>query len=285
MITLLEPPVTGPRPAAPNQHRRLAELSRMVSASRLSLWLACRLKFYFKYVLHLEKPATPARHAGKTVHEVLRHWNSTRWRQRTFSRDRLRKLFDVQWERLQPAARAGWDDSEEASEREAAWRALEHYLVHGPIRADEKPLGVELPLEADLSRHGLPKLVGILDLVRPGGRIVEFKIAGRSPDPKQVLHLHAVQLSCYSVLYRVATGRKESCLELHHLIKTRIPKLVISIVSPATQAQLHRLFGQIESYQAGVERMDFVPSPGFQCAGCEYFQECRRWCGGKGANG
>jgi putative RecB family exonuclease len=152
---------------------------------------------------------------------------------------------------------------------------LEHYFSQTPIKTHEKPEAVEVRVEADLSSHGLPTLVGVLDLVRSGGRVVDFKLTGKSPDPQQLVHVHEVQLTCYSLLYRDATGRKESGLELHHLVKTKTPKLVVSLLPPITGSQHSRLFRQIESYQAGVERRDFVPSPGFHCAGCEYFDECR----------
>jgi putative RecB family exonuclease len=134
-------------------------------------------------------------------------------------------------------------------------------------------------VEADLSSRGRPTLVGVLALVRAGGRIVDFKVVGKSPDAGQLVQVHEVQLTCYSLLYRDATGRKESALELHHLVKTKAPKLIVSSLPPATESQHTRLFRQIESYQAGLERRDFVPSPGLHCAGCEYFTECRAWSG------
>lgn len=39
---------------------------------------------------------------------------------------------------------------------------------------------------ADLSKHGLPTLVGVIDLVRSGGRIVDFKLVGKTPAPEMV---------------------------------------------------------------------------------------------------
>ncbi len=180
--------------------------------------------------------------------------------------------------------RINWD-GEEQTERDSAWRALEHYFAETPIKADEKLEAVEVGVEADLSRHGLPDLVGVIDLVRAGGRIVDFKVVGKSPDPEQVVHVHEVQLTAYSLLYRDATGQKESGRELHHLVKTKAPKLVVSLLGPATEAQHSRLFRQIESYQAGLARKDFIPSPGFHCAGCEYFNECRRFTDWKEGHG
>ena len=37
-----------------------------------------------------------------------------------------------------------------------------------PIKADEKPEAGEAAVEADLSQHGLPTLIGIIDLIRAG---------------------------------------------------------------------------------------------------------------------
>ena len=54
---------------------RLEALAEEVSASRLGLWSSCRLKFYFKYVAQIKKPATPALHVGKTLHGVLQSWS------------------------------------------------------------------------------------------------------------------------------------------------------------------------------------------------------------------
>ena len=277
MIALAEPPVVthSPTPAAVD---RVAELSKTISASRLGLWLGCRLKFCFRYILQIQKPTTPSMHAGSTVHSVLQHWNMARWRREVFALERFKTLFGIQWAGLQDGAQIRWDGGEESG-RAAAWRALEHYFSKTPIKADERPEAVEVSVEADLSKHGLPTLVGIIDLVRSGGRIVDFKVVGKSPEAEKAQHVHEVQLTCYSVLFRDATGRKESGLELHHLVKTKTPKLVVSEMPPATEQQRTRLFRQIESYQAGLERRDFVPSPGFHCAGCEFWSECRRWGG------
>ena len=66
-------------------------------------------------------------------------------------------------------------------------------------------------------------------------------------------------------------------MELHHLVRTKTPKLIITSLPPASEQQMTRLFRQIESYQRGLQQADFVPSPGFGCSSCEYFHECRQW--------
>ena len=277
MIAIVESPSAIQRNGT-TKIDRVAELQQTISASRLGLWLQCRLRFFFCYVEGLQKPRTPSMHAGSTVHGVLQQWNMARWRREPFDVERFKTVFASQWSELQAGMNINWDGGEN-SERGTAWRALEHYFLRTPIRPNEKPEAVEVGVEADLSRHGLPKLIGYIDLVRAGGRIVDFKLTGKTPDAKQLVHVHEVQLTAYSLLYRDATGRKESALELHHLVRTKSPKLIVSSLPPATESQQTRLFRQIESYQAGVAKRDFVPSPGFHCAGCQYWNECRAWHG------
>jgi hypothetical protein len=255
---------------------RLEVLKEEVSASRLGLWSSCRLKFYFKYVLQLEKPATPALHVGKTVHAVLQTWNMARWKGQPMDQTSLSDFFIQSWDEDQLALDIDWQD-EEQKQRDGAWRLLETYFTHTPIPVDEKPQAVEVWLEADLGKHGLPNLIGILDLVRAGGTIVDFKTSGQTPNADRVAHQTEIQLTCYSILYREATDQVESGFELHHLVKVKEPKLVVTPLPAVTSNQQTRLFKMMESYMEGLDRQDFVPSPSLQCVSCQYFNECRRW--------
>jgi hypothetical protein len=253
---------------------RVQQLQQSISPSRLSVWLQCRLKFYFRYVLNLVRPTTSARHVGSVAHAVLQQWNLARWRREPFDPERARSVFDAQWTELQQGQMIRWENPPSV-ERDSAWRTLVRYFAATPIRADERPEAIEVWVETDLSLHGLPRLIGVLDLVRAGGIITDFKVTGKSPT--QVGHLNEIQLTAYSVMYRDATGRGEGGQEVHHLVRTKTPKLIVTPLPPAQRNQRTRLFRQIESYVNGLDRRDFVPSPGFHCAGCEYLAECRKW--------
>jgi putative RecB family exonuclease len=128
---------------------RLEELREEVSASRLTLWSSCRLKFYFKYVMQLEKPATPALHVGKTVHAALQAWNMARWKGQLVDQNRVRENFIQRWDEEQPGQEIDWD-GEEQKQRDSALALVELYLRETPIPQDEKPQAVEIWLEADL---------------------------------------------------------------------------------------------------------------------------------------
>jgi CRISPR/Cas system-associated exonuclease Cas4 (RecB family) len=275
MTAVAEPPASATA-AEENQPRTIAELTQTVSASRLSTWQRCRLQFYFRYVAGIQKAPTPALHVGTVVHTVLQQWNLARWHKRQLNVEALKGIFSQAWAIWQEGEAIEWDGKEEKS-RSAAWNVLQHYLRNTPIPSDEKPEAVEVGVEADLSAHGLPTLVGVIDLVRLCGRIVDFKTSARTPDAKMLAHTTETQTSTYGVLYREATGGKENGIELHHLIKTKEPKLVVNEFGPVTEAQITRLFHVIQAYVEGLERDDFVPSPGIHCSSCEFFNECRAW--------
>jgi hypothetical protein len=254
-----------------------------VSASRLNCFLQCRLKFYYRYVLKLAKPATGALHLGKAVHWALQQWSKARWFGRPLDAEGLKHGFDLHWESSQEKEPVAWEIDEEKKQREKAWGLVEMYLRDTPIPTDEKPEGVEVSAEADLP-DGLPKLVGFIDLVRPGGsspggKIVDFKTSSVTPLIAQAIHRNETQLSAYGILYREATGRDASGFELHHLIKTKQPKLVVTHVGALTDQREQKFMRQVESYVDGVEREDFVPAPSLACSSCEYFHECTLWGG------
>ena len=269
MIAFAHPPTERPAPSD--------DLTGVVSASRLNCFHSCRLKFYFRYVLELVKPGSAALFVGKAVHAALQQWSTARWRGQPHDAEALKAGFLMNWVTGQEEEPVEWD-ADEDTQQEKAWGLVDMYLRDTPIPAEEKPEAVEVRVEADLAKHGLPSLVGIIDLVRPGGRIVDFKTSAATPQAEQVVHRNETQLTAYGLLYREATGKKESGFELHHLVKTKVPKLVVSEAPAINEAQRIKLFRQIESYVDGVEREDYVPSPGLQCSACEFFGEC--WKGG-----
>jgi putative RecB family exonuclease len=187
--------------------------------------------------------------------------------------EKLKQVFDTGW---QDQGQIDWE-GEEPDQKTSAWSVLEKYFTDTPIKPNEMPEAVEVPAEADLSIHGLPTLIGVLDLVRAGGKIVDFKSTGKTPDNDMALHQNGLQLDCYSVLYRESTGKREAGRELHHLVKTKQPKIVITEAGPMMEYQRNRLFRVMESYVNGLEREDFVPAVGMQCAGCEFRHECQKW--------
>jgi CRISPR/Cas system-associated exonuclease Cas4 (RecB family) len=259
---------------ATTKGRSVDELLRSASASRISTFLSCRLKFYYQYVEGLSADKSGARLVGSAVHQVLRKWNLARWRKQAITNEGLKHELS----RFLDDTGVKWQPQERKEQEDQSWALVNTYLTETPIPPNESAEGVEVSVEADLTAQGLTRLVGILDLVRPGGKIVDFKTAAQTPNPEKAAHLHEIQLSVYGVLYRESTGKKESGFELHNLVKLKTPKLVVVTAPQMTEQQKKRLFKQIESYLNGVQRQDWVPSPSpMSCACCEFFNQCRKW--------
>jgi len=274
-MTAIASSVASPS-AAPTGEEIIGHLQQNVSASRLTLFLQCRLKFFFRYVAGLTKPKTAALHVGGTVHAVLKSWNKARWKSQPLTLKELHDEYSRAWADAgdDPVA---WENAAEQNEEKAiGWRLVETYIRESDISPDTKPEAVEVPVEAGLHHHGLPTLIGVLDLVQ-AGKIIDYKTSGQTPNAEKVAHTNEVQTSAYAVLYREATGKRETGIELHHLVKLKNPKLVITAMEPMNDHQQTRLFHLMEAYVDGLGRRDFIPSPGLQCAACEFFNECRAW--------
>lgn len=272
MSTLAEPP---PAPVVRRSEQNIiAGLQSTVSASRLSLFLQCRLKFYYRYVLGLQKPKSPSLHVGGAVHTVLKAWNKARWIQAPLTLKAAHDEFMKAWSD-QAAEPVQWDD-DEMDQRATAWRLIETYLRESHVPPTLKPDAVEVSVEADLKQHGLPRLVGVLDLVQQR-QIIDYKTTSTTPNAEKVAHTTEVQTSGYAVLYREATGQREAGIQLHHLVKLKNPKVVVTTLPPMSDQQCARLFHLMDAYVEGLERKDFVPAPGMQCHSCEFIAECKAW--------
>ena len=268
-VDTLQPP--------PTEKQIINRLQEKVSPSKLSLFQACRLRFFFRYVLGLQKPKSVALHVGATVHAVLSAWNRARWRRQTPALADLHASYQEAWRHEQGQEPVAWDNpAAEAEQRQTGWRLLETFFRESPIREAGRPDAVEVSVEADLSRHGLPTLVGVLDLVQ-SEVVIDFKTSATTPHADRAALVHGTQATAYSLLYRENTGRAERGVELHHLVKLRQPKLVVIALPPVGEREQSRLFRVVDSYVEGLARRDFIPSPGLPCAACEFCAECAAW--------
>ena len=249
-----------------------------ISASRVNCWASCRRKFFFRYIKKLPSVPSPALHVGKVAHSVLQAWNYARWAKNPMARDELQKYFHTCWDSELKGNPVTWKtEQDELTQCEHAWKVIETYLDSDSIPEKESLEGVEVRLEAEID--GLPPLLGIVDLVREGGRIVDFKTAAKTPNEETAEFTHGNQLAMYALLYREATGETEAGLELHHLIKTKQPKVVVQTIAPVTDDKIANLTETLHRFVDAVVDEDWTASPNFMCGSCEYFKECSKWKG------
>jgi putative RecB family exonuclease len=257
-----------------------------ISPSRLNLWLKCPLAFRLRYVDRIRLPPTPALFLGTRVHDALELF----YRHRQLGvalpvEAALQRIADT-WEEAVEADAMRFDSvaAEQALKEQAA--GLVRLYLTQLADSDEIPLAVETTLQEPLvdpfggEDLGIP-LLGVLDLIlddRDGPVICDFKTAAKSAAPFEVTH--EIQLSCYSYLYRWASGRDEGGLEIRSLIKTKTPKLDFHLYEPRSPRHFRRLFAAIRSYLDDLDSGTFVFRPGLGCGMCEYRDDyCQRWMG------
>lgn len=270
---LLEPPnqKSFPISLAP----AAAEVTAVVSASRLKCYMTCRRQFYFRYMLGLKKPAGAALIVGQALHRMLEIWNHARWHGDDPVKTTTPERFEEEWHTIVEAQAVAWkDDKDEPKQKATALRLWHAWLENPPIPVDEAPEGVEVYLEHEEATSDRPKIIGYLDLVRAGGLLVEFKTAARSTKADELAHQHRLQLTIYALLYRESTWQEEKGFQVIQLIKTKEPKIEVFNLPPAREKDFEELDATIRAFQQGVANGDFSMSPGQQCSWCDYRKEC-----------
>src|SRR6187431_1845706 len=111
----------APPPRELSESEIVTGLQETVSASRLSLFLQCRLKFYFRYVLKLKKPKTAALHVGNAVHAVLKAWNKARWLVKPLTLKVVHETYLKAWEENSEGP-VKWEPGEEDDEKTTGWK-------------------------------------------------------------------------------------------------------------------------------------------------------------------
>lgn len=257
-----------------------------VSPSRLNLWLKCPLAFNLRYVDRIRLPPSPALFLGKRVHDALELFYRHRQLDAALPVEAVIQLIADAWEEAVEADCMQFASvaAEQALKQQAA--GLVGMYLSLLADAYEIPLAVETTLQEPLvdpaSGEDLGiSLLGVLDLIlddRDGPLICDFKTAAKSAAPFEVTH--EIQLSCYSYLFRRASGREEGGLEIRSLIKTKTPKLDFHCCEPRDERHFRRLFAAIRAYLDDLDRGQYVFRPGLGCGMCEYRDDhCQRWSG------
>ena len=89
LVDTLQPPAT--------EDQTIHQLQQKVSPSKLVLFQSCRLKFFFRHVLRLNKPKAIPLHVGASVHSTLKAWNRARWRQEVPSWGLMYAAYTAAW--------------------------------------------------------------------------------------------------------------------------------------------------------------------------------------------
>jgi putative RecB family exonuclease len=252
---------------------------KYLSASRLKSYLTCPLKFYFEKVLAIPKPTSPAAHLGKAVHAGLAIYHGNQWRGGETSPLFVASRFAAEFNKLEGVQPVKWDEpGDRVDALESGAKLIHAYIADSETRPTEKPIGIEVSLEAEIPGIPIP-LVGIADLVREGNKLTDFKTTGVTPNPLIEAWQHELQVTAYDLLIEDNTGQRVSEAELVFLVKTKTPKIIRQKLPAPDDTQRARFKALAWIYVNGVQSKNYYPCPGQHCAWCPFKAECRQWKG------
>lgn len=250
-----------------------------ISASSLKIYLSCSLRYYFKKVLNLAEPTSPAFQLGKAVHAGLQAFHLGRWRGESHDEKTVLEAYHRAFLEQEVTDPVEYKSGERKKLLEKGEAILKVYLDSDHAKMKDIPLGVEVKLEEEFAELPSP-LLGYVDLVRAGNVPCDFKTCAATPNVELEAFNHELQLTAYQLLIEEATGEAVEGRELVFLVKTAKPKVIVHSIPPATEADKARFWSVAQAAVDGIYHERFYPQPGMGCSWCSFRKECSQWTGG-----
>jgi putative RecB family exonuclease len=253
-----------------------------ISYSSLSLYAACPLRWYFRYVAGLpEETVSASLVFGSALHKALEtHFQELLNGSPAPGIDMLLGAFWDEWHtRDDQEVRLGKGEDLSSIGR-LAERMLRAFQTSGLANPPGTIIGVEEELRGPLA-PGLPDLLARVDLlIDVGDQLVltDFKSAKSQWGDGQVAASAEQLLLYHELVAPIADGRPVKLI-FAVLSKTKVPSLVLHPVT-VDAARTERAKRIAERIWKAIQAGNIYPNPSSnQCPGCPYREPCRKWTG------
>lgn len=238
------------------------------SVSKLTTYLQCPAKFYFRHIADQDthEPMGHAALVGKAVHlgaEILHTEPETN------PLDKVRDLVERETPLLMPDSEGNVPTAEATMAEVTKLFALYQEKIAPQVGA---PRMVEQRLEFEAAGA---TFTAVFDLVDEHGRIRDLKTANRRPSAGDIAD--NLQATAYSMAYRQHTGEVEGGIAFDYLIRNKTP---LAETYPTTRDERdHARFERItEGVLEAVAHGHFFPNTQskFGCGSCAFRNSCRQ---------
>ena len=237
-----------------------------LSATKINKFLRCQRSYEDHYLRNNRGEPTQALTLGSICHQaVAMGYEYKKETGKDIDIEEKLKLIDELFAEDQERGTTHYSDSIENVIREAK----ELVMIHDQdISRRVKPFLIERPFSVNVGEH---TLVGVWDLVTEDQWIVDYKTFSKSPSQSDLDR--DVQLSLYSLAYRLEFGEVEKGLRLDCSIKTRNKKTV-QLCTSRNSDELQWTAKFISQVAEQMEGSVFPPNPtGWWCSP----QYCSAW--------
>jgi len=258
----------------------LNEERKHFSATQLTTYLSCPLKYYFQYELQLPWRSVPSAVAfGDSVHKSVSFMNNSLMNGNPVSQDDLIGTFNKEWATNIETNHIEWRNPDESGDLLVKGTALLE-IYYQKFRTF-RPRGVEMEFRLPLldPASGLfiesRDLVGKMDSVSEAGTILEIKTSSKKPS--QLDTDVNLQLTMYSFAYRMLYGTPERQILVAVMVKAKEPHLQI-IKTQRCEKDYTMLLHLIARVIACIDKGLFYPNQlnPWSCRYCEYIAECEK---------
>jgi len=254
-----------------------------LSATAISLYLTCSLKYRFQYVDRLPRLTLSENQAfGTAIHAALNWLHKARKRGHTPPLTEVLQVFEADWYAQTQAegTKVQFDDVGDAAALGYKGRELLTQYYHLPAsRVLDSEVWFTLPLVNPATGEALDVPIrGAMDLIEEGDVIVEFKAPQKAP-PITALP-DDIQVTTYAYAYEKLFGRLPKDIRKVALVRTKVPRVDPPQITGRDHKDFERLFHLGREVVKGVRAGVFLPSRGcWLCNDCEYRQDCDEWAG------
>ncbi len=249
-----------------------------LSATRITTYMDCPLKYRFRYVERIEPEAiAPALAFGSCFHRAVKYFHTRLMQGDTPDIRDIEIAFIDEWEAAQtvPIAWNGetplmlerqglemlaayvnaFDDTTPAQAVESEFRAPVVNLTSGEVLADIV-------------------LVGIIDRLDGEASPVELKTASKTWS--QHMADSSLQMTLYSYYAALTTQKPLINGRFEIVTKCKSPK-VQTFRTQRAPHHFDQLYRTIEMIAESIATGIFYPKPSQYCPGCDYSEECAKW--------
>lgn len=241
-----------------------------ISVSQINMYLRCPAQYMFRYERGIVLPPKTPLTKGKCVHKGI----ETNYSQKIDTFEDL-KLSDVQdavsTEFEVAKSETDFEDNDPGKVKDEAISLVT--LYHKEVAPTVQPLAVEQKVEVEL---GDTKLLGFIDVIDSEGYIRDTKTASKTPSADEATK--SLQLTAYSLAYRVLYGGDEAGVKLDYLIQTKTPKTV-TLTAQRTEKDIARFENIMAAVARAIDSQNYYPNPtGFMCNErmCGYHHLCMK---------
>jgi CRISPR/Cas system-associated exonuclease Cas4 (RecB family) len=249
------------------------EEKKYLSFSQINMYLKCPRQYEYRYIKGIKKPPSGALVLGTVWHSTVEE----NYKQKIETKDDLpldhmQDFFADSWEAKLEEEEIDFKSSPATLKDTGISVVGAHHTNIAPL---VNPVLVEEKFRVSLGDNFPFDLLGFWDVIDDKGVVIDNKSYSKAKNQDDINK--DLQLTAYSLAYRLVTGKIEKGLRIDSVIKNKKPRTV-QISTTRTNEDCKWFLGLIEGVAQGIVKEVFPPNPlGWWCSSkwCGFWETCK----------